>query len=220
MQPTTAPPETVDSTAEPSTTNPPSQVARWERVVLGNVSAYVVVRGGEAAVVDTGNPGSESAIGATIEALGAGWDDVAHVILTHRHPDHIGSVDAVMALAAGANAYAGADDIPSINAPRDVTAVGDDDSVAGLEIIATPGHTAGHISVFDRELSLLIAGDSMNGSSGGVVGPNPRFTADMELANASVVKMAGFEFDTVVFGHGDPVVGGAAEAVRALALEL
>ena len=77
-----------------------------------------------------------------------------------------------------------------------------------------------HISVFDPELSLLIAGDSMIGDGGLPAGPSPRFTDDLALANASVVKMAEFQFDTVVFGHGDPVVGGASDAVKQLAAEL
>ncbi|NND01800.1 MAG: MBL fold metallo-hydrolase [Acidimicrobiia bacterium] len=219
---TTQPPETSATTTEAPTSTEAlaGSAAAWERVDLGNVSAYVVVRAGEAVVVDTGNPGSEAAIGDTIQALGLVWDDVAHLILTHRHPDHIGSTDAVMALAAGATAYAGAEDIPSINAPREIVVVGDSDIVSGLEIIETPGHTPGHISVLDTELSLLIAGDAMNGADGGVVGPNPRFTSDLEIANASVVKMAGFQFDTVVFGHGEPVIAGAADLVRALAAEL
>ena len=218
---TQAPSTTVASTEAPTTTELPSNTsAAWERVALGNVSAYVVVRNGEAAVIDTGNPGSESAIGETVQALGVGWEDVAHVILTHRHRDHVGSTDAVMALAAGATAYAGAEDIPNIISPREIVSVSDNDSVGGLEIIATPGHTPGHISVFDPELSLLIAGDSMIGQGGGPAGPSPQFTADILMANASVVKMAEFQFDSVVFGHGEPVIGGASDLVRELAGQL
>lgn len=222
--PSTNPPSTV-ATQVPTTTEVPptteaSPAAAWERVALGGVSAYIVIRGGEAAVIDTGNPGSEAAIGDTLRALGFDWDNVAHVILTHRHRDHVGSVDAVMTLAAASTAYAGAEDIPNIAAPREVVAVGDEDTVTGLEIIATPGHTAGHISVLDPELSLLIAGDSMIGQGGLPAGPVPQFTSDILMANASVVKMSEFEFDTVVFGHGAPVIGGASAAVKQLAAEL
>ena len=90
----------------------------WHRVDLGFVSAYVLARGGEAAVVDTGVPGNEGAILEALEAAGLGWSDVGHVILTHRHQDHVGSAPAVLDAAPGAAAYAGAADIPAIDVPR------------------------------------------------------------------------------------------------------
>ena len=58
------------------------------------------------------------------------------------------------------------------------------------------------------------------GGERGVTGPNPRFSSDLALANASVAKLATFRFETVVFGHGEPVVGGASGLVAALAAEL
>ena len=73
----------------------------WHRVDLGFVSAYVLARGGEAAVVDTGVPGNEGAILEALEAAGLGWSDVGHVILTHRHQDHVGSAPAVLDAAPG-----------------------------------------------------------------------------------------------------------------------
>ena len=42
----------------------------WSRVDLGFVSAYVLVRGGEAAVVDTGVGGSADQIGAVLDEAG------------------------------------------------------------------------------------------------------------------------------------------------------
>ena len=44
----------------------------WSRVDLGFVAAYVLVRGREAAVVDTGVAGSVDAIGAVLERPGPG----------------------------------------------------------------------------------------------------------------------------------------------------
>lgn len=210
---------TSSTSAAPTSSQPDPEpgASEWARIDLGFVSAYAIVRRGEAVLVDAGNRGDEGSIEGTLTALGVGWDALGHVIITHRHPDHIGSVDAVMTLAGAATAYAGAEDIPSINAPRAVTAVSDGDTVAGLEIIATPGHTAGHVSVLDSDLGVLLAGDSMIGEDGGVSGPSPRFTDDLELANTSVAKMAGFEFDTVLFGHGEPVIGGASDLVQELA---
>lgn len=216
----TDPTSTTTSPAT-STTQPVGDAGiSWERVVLGGVSAYVLVRAGEAAVVDTGNPGDAGDIASTLDGLGIRWSNVSTVILTHLHGDHVGSLGDVMTAAPDAVGYAGAPDIPSIPSPRTLTPVNDGDSVFGLEIIATPGHTPGSISVRDPLGGLLIAGDAMNGADGGVIGANPRFTDDMMLANESIKKLAALEFETVVFGHGDPVVGGAAAQVAELAASL
>ena len=92
--------------------------------------------------------------------------------------------------------------------------------VDGLEIIETPGHTAGHISVLDRTGGFLVTGDALNGESGGVVGPNPGFSEDIELANESVIKLAGFDYEVALFGHGEPVLAGASAMVAELAENL
>ena len=57
--------------------------------------------------------------------------------------------------------YAGELDIPRINSPRPLIAVGTGDRVFGLDIISTPGHTPGHICVFDPVDRALITGDAV-----------------------------------------------------------
>src|SRR3712207_688593 len=69
----------------------------WSRVDLGFVSAYVLVRGNEAAVVDTGVGGSAEAIGQVLDQAGPGGGGVRHVVFTHKHPDHAGSISDVLA---------------------------------------------------------------------------------------------------------------------------
>ena len=221
-----ADPTTTTAGAQPPTTLPPAtptEVApvTWERVNLGFVSAYILARGGEAAIVDTGVPGSEGDIELGLAGLDLGWEDVGHVIVTHLHNDHQGSLPAVLDLATQATAYAGAADIPEINSPRELTPVADGDRVFDLEIIATPGHTPGHISVLDSAGSgLLVAGDALNGADGGVIGANPDFTDDIATADQSIAKLARFQYDAVVFGHGEPVVGLAWQQVAALSQSL
>jgi glyoxylase-like metal-dependent hydrolase (beta-lactamase superfamily II) len=192
----------------------------WERVNLGFVSAYILVRNGEAALIDTGTSGSAGMIEATLEAAGVGWSDLGHVIVTHSHNDHQGSLTAVLNAAPGATPYAGTADIPAISAPRPPSAVGNGDRVFGLDVIETPGHTAGHISLLDPVGGLLVAGDALNGADGGVVGPNPSFSSNHTQALESVGVLAGFEYETLVFGHGEPVLANASALVTELAASL
>lgn len=212
---TTSPPE---STTGPPDSAAPSPDLQWERVNLGFVSAYVLARNGEAAIVDTGTEGSADSIETSLSILGLGWEDVGHVIVTHLHGDHAGSMLDVMERASTATGYAGAADIPGIDTPRPLVAVADGDNVFDLRIIATPGHTPGHVSVLDPVAGVLVAGDAVVGSP--LQGPSDRFSADIALANASVGELARFDYETILFGHGDPVLtdGSAAMAVLAASL--
>lgn len=217
---TAAPATSPDTTGSPAVDATAAAVdaVTWSRVNLGFVSAYVLTRGGEAALVDTGVDGSERAIEEVLASLGLGWNAVGHVILTHGHPDHVGSVRAVLESATGATGYIGEADLPNVSSPRPLTSVADGDTVFGLRIVGTPGHTAGHVSVLDPG-RLLVAGDAINGFEG-VSGPNPRFTADLEVAIESVVLLGTLEYDTAVFGHGEPLEGDAAAQVAAMAAGL
>ncbi len=194
--------------------------AKTLQVNLGIVNAYVLIRGKEAAVVDTGTPNNGSKIADVVRTAGLGWDAIHHVILTHYHPDHIGSVGEVLAAAEKATAYAGAADIAQIKSPRPLKAVNDNDEVFGLRVIATPGHTPGHVCVFDPAGSLLILGDAMNNIGNKLAGPNPQYTADMAEAHQSVKKLAKLKFQHAVVGHGEPIDNGASQAIAKLASSL
>lgn len=207
--------ETAGATP-PGGSSPPAAATTWERVNLGFVSAYVLVRGGEAALVDTGVSDSEDEIEAVLASLSLGWGDVGHVILTHRHGDHMGSIAAILGAAPDAIAYAGAEDIPSIATPRPLTAVGDGDRVFDLQIVTSPGHTAGSISVLDPVAGVLVVGDAMGTSGGKPTLPGSQFTADMDVAKQSVVKLGGLTYETLLVGHGDPIESGAAALVAEL----
>lgn len=217
------PPATSTSgVATPSTTSPNTADGHnWHRVNLGFVSAYILYRGGEATIVDTGVDGSALSIESGLEEVGLGWSDVSGLIVTHHHPDHQGSAQGVLAnTPVDTPWYAGVADIELITAPTEGKVVGDDDDVNGLQIIETPGHTAGHISVLDSLSGVLVTGDALNGENGGVVGANPGFSEDMGLADASVAKLAGFDYEVALFGHGEPVLEGASGAVAQLASTL
>jgi glyoxylase-like metal-dependent hydrolase (beta-lactamase superfamily II) len=189
----------------------------WSRVNLGFVSAYVLVRGNEAAVVDTGVGGSADAIGQVLDQAGPGWRGVRHVVLTHKHPDHAGSISDVLDEASSATGYIGEADRSEVDAQLSV--LGDGDDVFGLQILTTPGHTAGHISIFDQDTGVLVAGDALT-NEGQLAGSNPQFTEDEAAAAASVRKLAKLAPNTILVGHGDPVVDGAAVELEELASSL
>lgn len=213
----TSAPRASDPPASGSPASPAPGTLAWSRVNLGFVSAYVLVRGGEAAIVDTGVEGSADAIGDALTAAGLGWPAVAHLVLTHHHADHAGSAAAILERAGDAAAYAGAEDIASISVPRPLTAVGDGDRVFDLEIVTAPGHTAGSICVLDPVAGILVAGDALRTEGGRPALPSAGFTADMDEALASVAKLGALAFETLLVGHGEPLEGGASAAVAELA---
>lgn len=190
------------------------------RVPTEFVNSYVLVRGKEVAIVDTGLPGNGRKFSQAIETAGLGWDAVGHVILTHYHRDHVGSMGEVLTAAPKATVYAGAADISQIESPRPIEAVGDEAEVFGLEIVATPGHTPGHIAVYDPVGALMVLGDAMVNVGGNLTGPNPQYTSDMARARQSVAKLSKFEFDQAFFGHGEPITQGASAAVAKVASAL
>lgn len=210
---------TTTATVVTSSTAPITDLVTSKRVNLGFVSAYVIDRGDGLVVVDTGVAGSAAAINAAIEEYGKSWNDVGYLIATHDHPDHVGSFNAILNLATNADMFAGDADAPGIAADRPITRLFDGDVVNGIQVVATPGHTPGSISLFDPDVGLF-AGDAMQGENGAVIGPNPTFTPDLPTAFESVRTLATFTYEQAFFGHGDPVLVGASDAVKDLAASL
>ena len=123
----------------------------WWRVDFAYVSAYVLVRGREAVLVDCGLGSRVSEIEAVLRAAGTDWDRVRHILITHAHNDHHDGLMVVTTRAPGAALYAGATEmeyLPPYWSER-LRPVTDGDEVFGLQVVETPGHTPGHIAVFD-----------------------------------------------------------------------
>lgn len=72
----------------------------------------------------------------------------------------------------------------------------------GIEVIFTPGHTPGHISLYHRPTKTLITGDATVSENGKVLGPNPHATPDMEQALASLKKFTNFDIQSMICYHG------------------
>lgn len=203
----------------------------WSRVDLAYVSAYVLVRGGEAAVVDTGVGGSADRIGAALDVAGSGWGGVRAVVVTHAHFDHVGSMSEIADRAPGAALYAGAPDVQWLKfqlpdgSPAPIGrhagrlgTVGDGDEVFGLHVVTTPGHTPGHVAVFDADAAVLVAGDALTNTIDGDLGGSlPEVMEDQAAAADSVRKLAALRPQVILVGHGPPVERDAAAKLRRLA---
>ncbi len=198
----------------------PADIRRIPLGQNGFTTSYVVVRGSEAAIVDTGVAGSAQRIGEVVQEAGLTWDAIEHLIVTHHHGDHAGSVTDVLNAATGATIWAGAADIPSIRSPRQIQAAEDGAEIFGLRVLATPGHTLGHISVYDEAAATLITGDALANVGGSLTGSPPSFTADLTLAAESVTRLAGLTVERALFMHGDPIESGAGVAIGRLAVAL
>lgn len=95
----------------------------------------------------------------------------------------------------------------------DVVQDGDVLTVAdGLEVIATPGHTLGHISLYHHATQTLISGDALNLKDGALSGPNPRMTHDLELARQSLKRLASYPIKRIIAFHGGVLEGSDLQA--------
>ena len=90
------------------------------------------------------------------------------------------------------------------------------DLLGGLEVIHTPGHTVGSICLYNREKKMLFSGDLIRNENGVMEGPPPQFTPDPGTAARSLEKIADYDFDTLLPGHGDPILSGAGDRFRFL----
>jgi glyoxylase-like metal-dependent hydrolase (beta-lactamase superfamily II) len=204
--------------------------------------AYVWRDGEDLTLVDSGPPGSGAAIAAAVRGLGT----VRRLVLTHFHDDHaggaaeVGSWPGVTVLAHGADAPIVRGDLPPpppvltefeeelharvakglTRAPAarvdveladgDVLEIGD-----GARVVHVPGHTDGSVALHLPAERVLFTGDVIAQHEGRIlVGP---FNLDRDRAARSARALAALDVDTACFGHGDALVGNAAERLPTLA---
>lgn len=93
----------------------------------------------------------------------------------------------------------------------------------GFTVVHTPGHTPGHVSLLHKRRRFLITGDALSNRGGKLRAPTSIYTPDTENSLRSIWKLAkryGDEFETVVFGHGPPILANGGKRVKGLASEL
>lgn len=76
------------------------------------------------------------------------------------------------------------------------------DWCGGCEVVETPGHTPGHLSLYLKNHRTVITGDAAVSEQGRLSVANPRFTLDMECAAASLGKLFAYDADIFLCYHG------------------
>ena len=85
-----------------------------------------------------------------------------------------------------------------------------------VNVIHTPGHTAGSICLYLPTQRVVIVGDAMQRRFGRLGPRAESVTVDSKEARRSLEKLLTLDFDTVCFGHFPPLRRGAKDALRQL----
>jgi glyoxylase-like metal-dependent hydrolase (beta-lactamase superfamily II) len=88
-----------------------------------------------------------------------------------------------------------------------------DEVFGGLQAIATPGHTPGHLSFWHPERGILIAGDVMIHVPTRLILPPAAFTYNMAENIRSIGRVARLEPRIACFGHGSPLLATTAKRI-------
>ena len=158
-----------------------------------DVRCFLIAHSSGLVLLDTGVPGSTNVVAERLIGIGAAWSDVTDVVLSHDHPDHVGSLAEVRTHAPQATVWG--------NAPLTGRPLNEGDIVRGLTVLATPGHTAGHVSLL-HESGALLVGDLVGNQDGMLSRPPAPFTADAEKAERSLGRIASIPFDRLLTSHG------------------
>lgn len=138
----------------PPSTLPPSLLAL---PAFADNYLWLLHDGERAAVVD---PGDAAVVEKLLDELGL---ELAAILVTHHHADHIGGVERLRPRLNGPVHGPSDERIPGPGGPVTTHAEGDVIEVLGLafEVIEVPGHTAGHIAYWQPGESLLFCGDTL-----------------------------------------------------------
>lgn len=88
--------------------------------------------------------------------------------------------------------------------------------MGGLEVLATPGHTSGHVTFWQPEKKIAFCGDVIM-RMWSLSLPFAAFTVDMEANKRSIRRLAELDAQMICFGHGNPFMKETAQTIRAFA---
>jgi glyoxylase-like metal-dependent hydrolase (beta-lactamase superfamily II) len=149
-------------------------------MTLDGTNTYVVGRD-PAVVIDPGpdDAGHIEAVRAAAEARGG----IGTVLLTHSHGDHSGGVERLGV---------------------EPTRPSDGETVAGLEAIATPGHSADHLCFLLREEGACFTGDLILGEGSTIVPPREGGGSLLDYMR-SLERLRQLDLRVLYPGHGPEI---------------
>jgi glyoxylase-like metal-dependent hydrolase (beta-lactamase superfamily II) len=179
---------------------------------LGQASAALV--DGET-MVDVGSLARQPVLEKSFENVDVTPEDVEDVVLTHVHFDHCDNIglfpnatihvyeEEMNRLEAGDLDWATPPQADALFADRDVSLFDIGDEVAGMEVIAAPGHTEHHVAfVLEGEMTYAFTGDAVKNTRE-LVTMNPMVLYDKEAAVETLERVRD-RVDFVVPGHDTP----------------
>lgn len=170
-------------------------------VMTGPGTNSYVVGAGSVAVIDPAVDDNDY-----LDAL-VGDDEIGAILVTHRHPDHVGGIEALVrrtgapVRAFGAEPAGGIEVVPL--ADGEVITAGP----AELRALHTPGHASDHLCFELIGAATLFSGDNIMGEGTAVIAPPD---GNMSDYMNSLERLAGLEVDRIYPAHFKPLDGGAA----------
>ncbi|AKN33417.1 hydrolase [Clostridium carboxidivorans P7] len=181
--------------------------------------AYIIL-GKETILVDTGQMWQGKGILKELSAMNIKLQDIKHIVLTHHDLDHVGNAHMLQKVT-NAKLWAAKEDIPYIKGyknrpgikrifsflfrvrkPENVYAYNKDIRIGDIEIIATPGHTPGHVCILYKDV--LFAGDLVD-SRKGQLRPYPNMNWNKDELMKSIKSISNISFKWVCPAHGIPI---------------
>jgi glyoxylase-like metal-dependent hydrolase (beta-lactamase superfamily II) len=190
-------------------------------------------------LVDVGWAGAADVVLSALDALGHTTSDIKRIIVTHAHPDHVRGLAQIRRQCkarvlihsadvawlqlgrvpgGGRQSWLGTilDSVPVMHwEPVDPDGTVDDgETIGGLRVIHTPGHTPGHIALLHESTKTLLTGDAVLHR-----GPEPAqgpdgLSSDPFAARISLAKLPA-DVNAVGFAHGTPLAGGDVQQYQA-----
>ena len=207
-----------------------------------NANCYII-NDSRLTLIDTGFPHKTKKILYYItHELRRQPSELATIILTHSHYDHIGNAEQLRTIT-GAKIAAHPEEALYIERKKqppfpsggmgiifkllspmikvqpfnvDIS-LKENEEIAGLTTLYSPGHTPGSICLYDPKRKVLFTGDTLRYRNGTIEGPSKRFSIDMVNAHNSIQKLKTLDFDIMLSGHGTPITENASAKVREFA---